>query len=181
MKDIKIYITGKHDYYFRVSTWAYYLNYKTAVIKRVGSSCEQGSPQRALLHGLYEAIQQVTEPCNIKIYSKQELGFKNPRKCREKDLILNIITAIFKAGHIVEYYVDKELNQVQIWEQLYGTPINDDGEKEIKTSEPDIKDKKTPNDVFKAEPVVKPYDYKSLYDDEDDRYGDRWVPGSGGY
>lgn len=180
MKDIKIYITGKYDYYFGISTWAYYLNYKTAVIKRTGSVCEQGSQQRALLHGLYEAIQCVTEPCHIDVYSKYSLGFKTPRKSREKDLILSVVTSILKAGHIIEFNVDKELNQVQIWEQLYGTPINNDDTNDIKTSKPDIKDKTTPNDVFKAETVIKPYDYKSLYED-DDLYGDRWVPGSGGY
>ena len=124
MKEIRIYIIGKYDYHFRVSIWSYYLNYKTAVIKTNGEKYEDGSVNRALLHGLYEALQRITEPCHIIIYTKVSLGFDNPRKSIDKNTMLNIVQTIIKAGHIVEYIVANELSQVNIWEQLYGTPFN---------------------------------------------------------
>ena len=173
MKEINIYLTGKYDYSFKFSSWAYYLNYKDAVIKGVGSKYENGSMTRALLHALYEAIQRVKEPCIIRVYSKYPLGFNRSKKSNEKDLILNIVSSIIKAGHIIEYNVDKILNQVNIWEQLYGTPINYNKHSISNKDEDDIVKDKT-------RVIMNSYDYKSLYED-DDLYSGGWVPGSGGY
>lgn len=184
MKEIKIYVVGHYDYKFKISSWAYYLNYKKAVLKRSGQIHEYGSEYRALLHGLYCALQDVTESCIITVYTKQKLLFDNPKKSRDKDFIVRIMTSVIKSGHIIKYEVDNKLEQVRIWEQVYGKHI---GKEELKSSIEE--NKSSPNDVFNTHSnnILEQaknksgWDeiYKELYEDDDDR--DVWRPGCGGY
>jgi len=185
MKEMSIYVDGKYDYRFQTIRYIYYLSYKTAVVKKSGTIVQQGSPARAQLQSLYLALQRVTEPCIINIYSKYPLGFKNPKKCNSKDLIVEILNAINKAGHIVKFIIDKEFYQVDIWEQTYGTRVpkpDNISNKQIE-NKPDIGDKQSPNDIFsikedsilsKEEQLQK--EYEELNNDMN-----VWVPGSGGY
>lgn len=186
MKNIEIYIIGNYDFNFRASIWTYYLSYKKAVIKRTGLTYENWSRNRADLQALHNALQHVIEPCKIKIYSKTRLGFDKPRLSSNKDLIVDIMSIINKEGHIVEYVFAKEMPQVDIWEQLYGTPINTSKQSNIE-NKPDIKYKKTPNDVFSRdddiikEQAMQSHDWREMYNDLMDSNNNTWVPGSGGY
>lgn len=184
MKNIEIYVIGNYDFSFKASIWAYYLSYKKAVIKRTGLTYEHWSRNRADLQALYNALQHVTEPCKIKIYSKTKLGFDKPKLSSNKDLIVDIMSIINKAGHVVEYVFTKEMPQVDIWEQLYGTPINTSRHSSLE-NKPDITDKQTPNDVF----AIDKNNEKQLNEEQIRKEWEEllkeqrgvWVPGSGGY
>lgn len=178
MKSIDIFVEGKYDYKFQLCTWIYYMSYKQAVVKRTGQINESGSPTRSALHALYKAISSIKEPCNINVYSKVPLGFKTPKKSTNKDLLVNIQIAVNKAGHIISFDVDKDFSRPVMWEQVYGTPINQDN-KSNRTVRPDISTKKTPNEVFNTESDEEKLkrEWEEILNEQ--RSG--WVPGSGGY
>lgn len=190
MKVIDIYVEGKYYYKFQISTWCYYMSYKKAVIKRTGQVNGQGSPARSTLLALYKALDKIKEPCILRVYSKIPLGFKTPKKSPNKDLLINIITAITKAGHIVSFEVDSEFYKPTMWEQLYGTPINGSTRKEdtkskdykiqTKTAIHNIENKTKHNEVFSntesEEDKIKREWEELLNDDKG-----AWVAGSGGY
>lgn len=178
MKSIDIFVEGKYDYKFQLCTWIYYMSYKQAVVKRTGQVNENGSPTRSALHALYRAISSVKEPCNIRIYSKVPLGFKVPKKSTNKDLLIDIQTAVNKAGHIISFEIDKEFSKPNMWEQVYGTPVNQD-KKSNKTTKPEISNKKTPNEVFSTESDEEKL--KREWEELLNEQNGRWTPGSGGY
>lgn len=179
MKSIDIFVEGKYDYKFQLSNWIYYMSYKTAVVKRTGQINEHGSPTRASLQALYNALEQIKEPCNIKVYSKLPLGFKVPKKSVNKDLLINIQTVVNKAGHIMSFEIDKEFSKPMMWEQVYGTPINRTSSNRI-TTKPDIENKKTPNDVF-SDTESEEEKLKREWEEVLNEGHGVWVPGSGGY
>lgn len=181
MKEISIFVDGKYEPRFKNIKYVYYLSYKTAVIKRAGNIIQEGSPARAQLQSLYLALQRVTEPCTINIYSKRPLGFENPKECNNKDLIAEIWNLICKAGHIINFKIDKEFYQVQIWEQTYGSKAPE--HEKAKESLPDIEDKESINDVFAVEEENILDKRERLRREYEELYNDTsvWVPGSGGY
>ena len=179
MKSIDIFVEGKYDYKFQLGTWIYYMSYKQAVVKRTGQINEYGSPTRSALQALYKAIEKINEPCKVTVYSKVPLGFKTPKKSINKDLLINIQTAVNKAGHILNFEIDKDFSKPLMWEQVYGTPINHD--KHInKTTKPDITNKNTPNDVFAGSESEEEKLRKEWEEILSEQHG-VWVPGSGGY
>lgn len=190
MKLVEIFVLGKYEYTNRVGTWIYYLNYKKAVIKRSGYIINAGSPTRTTLISLYNALERITEPCNIIVHSKMALGFKKPKQSLNKDLIVQILTLVNKAGHQISFDTKDDFGRVDIWEQVYGTksdgtktklPDNKENkQKDGKTNAPDIRDKSNPNDVFNTERPSN--NWKDMYNEllNDDK-NTRWVPGSGGY
>lgn len=180
MKTVKIYIVGKYDYSFKFSSWSYYLNYKEAVIKRNGSKYEDGSNDSALLHSLYCALQDLTEPCILKIYSKNRLYFDRPKVSKDKKVMSNIVKAVIRAGHIVEFFID-DLGQINVWEQVYGNPSKNKVETKVSTAVPDIENKETVNEVFETKTTIEPYDWRQMYQDEDFDGYNKWLGGSGGY
>lgn len=202
MKNIEIFVIGKYDYKSNIGTWIYYLNYRKAVIKRIGTITNAGSPNRTTLVSLYLALQQVKEPCNILVHSKAALGFKKPKQSSNKDLIIKIQTLINKAGHLVTFDTTDDFGRVNIWEQVYGK--NSDGTKpnnfNNKTSKPDINNAKKPNDVFSRETpeerakreqeeydkhieemTASHKDWRSIYSDLMCESNGNWVDGKGGY
>lgn len=178
MKSIDIFVEGKYDYKFQLGTWIYYMSYKQAVVKRTGQINEQGSPTRSALQALYKAIESIKEPCSITVYSKVPLGFKTPKKSKNKDLLVSIQTAVNKAGHIVKLDIDSEFSKPIMWEQVYGTPINQD--KSNKTNIHSIDSKKTPNEVFEIQESDEEKLKREWEELLNERSG-RWTPGSGGY
>ena len=182
MKSIEIFVDGKYDYKFQLSTWTYYMAYKNAVIKRVGQINESGSPTRSTLQALYKAIENVTEPCVLTVYSKIPLGFKTPKSSKNKDLLLNILLAVNKAGHILKFSIDKEFSKPMMWEQVYGN-VTDSDKTSLITAKPDIKDKKTVDKVFE-QPKTTLSDEEMLKKEWEELLNEQhgaWVPGSGGY
>ncbi|MBO5387942.1 MAG: hypothetical protein J6A59_07380 [Lachnospiraceae bacterium] len=193
MKNVEIFLIGKYEYNSKIGTWAYYLNYKKAVIKRCGQINNGGSHVRVALYALYRALEHITEPCNIIIHSKSPLGFKYPKKSSNKDLLIKIQTTINKAGHIVHFDTTDDYGRVDIWEQVYGTPINKGKVQRDVKSKPDIDGRKTPNDVFNTnkkeedydkiveEQAMKSKDWREMYSDLMGPSQGTWIPGSGGY
>lgn len=197
MKDIEIFVKGGYDYQSDNGRWTYYLSYKKAVIKRSGFVIHCGNSYRATLTALYLGLKQVTEPCNIIVHSKVPLGFKEPKKSKNKELIIQILTEIWNSHHIVNFDTTDDFGRVQIWEQLYGHDSNGGKIRELqqehyeKTAKPDIENKKTVEEVFstddydekvKQQALSTPYwrtMYEELMDDDDD--DGKWRPGSGGY
>lgn len=189
MKNIEIFVIGKYEFTTRVGTWIYYLNYKQAVIKRSGVIRNAGSPNRTALIALYAALEKVTEPCNIIVHSKAALGFKKPKQSSNKDLIVQILTMVNKAGHIINFDTQDDFGRVNIWEQVYGT--QSDGTKtklqnskekrqKSKIEMPDIQNKSNPNDVFNTRKPTS--NWRDMYNELlDDDKGTKWTPGSGGY
>ena len=194
MKSIEIYVDGQYDYKFKIETWIYYMSYKNAVIKNVGQETEDGSQVRSALLALYKSLEHINEPCDITIYSKMQLGFKTPKSSRNKELLYKILLAVNKAGHIIRFNIDREFSKPLMWEQLYGNSNNNVGKgieqqtaeqekTEISsqlTAEPDIKDRKSPNDVFdkqKEQEMLKK-EWEELLNDKP---GGAWTPFSGGY
>lgn len=174
MKEMAIHVDGKYDYKFKIIRAVYYLSYKDAVMKKVEYIYQEGSPARAQLYSLYLALQHVKEPCIINIYSKFPLGFKQPKKCNSKDLIVKILNLVNKAGHIVKFNIDKEFYQVQMWEQVYGTKVpNTKSVEPVETVE-DIFSIAEDDILSKEEQLKK--EYEELNTDTS-----VWVPGSGGY
>lgn len=192
MKSIEIFIIGKYEYKYKLGTWVYYLSYKRAVIKRTGQITNAGSPNRVTLYALYQALEKVKEPCEIVVHSKIPLGFNKPKESVNKDLLVQIQTAINKAGHIVKFDTKDDFGRVDIWEQVYGTPINQD-KKQRAQAKPDINNKTTPNSVFETprepnytdaeieEQKAKSTDWREMYSDLMGPSQGTWVPGSGGY
>lgn len=195
MKLVNIYLTCNYEYSSNIGKWAYYLNYKRAVIKRYGTVKNAGSVNRTLLFALYQALNHIKEPCEIEVFSKTSLGFNHPKKSPNKDLIGKILTMVNKAGHVIKFTKTDDFGMVEIWEQVYGTPICEDKHKD-KTTKPDIKNKKTPNDVFSTtdkgnEPEMSEkeieeqksaaHDWREMYSDLMSESQGSWVPGSGGY
>lgn len=194
MKTVEVFVIGKYEYKTNIGTWIYYLNYKKAVIKRVGIIQNAGSPNRVSLFALYSALQCIKEPCNILVHSKAALGFKNPKQSHNKELIFKIQTLINKAGHIVSFDTTDDFGRVNIWEQVYGK--NSDGTKpNNKTSKPDIANAKKPNDVFSREApgeqeeydkhieetAASQQDWRLMYSDLMCESNGNWVDGMGGY
>lgn len=181
MKSVDIFVAGEYDYKFQLGTWTYYLSYKKAIIKRTGQIYETGSPTRSSLQGLYKALDRITEPCYINVYSKTPLGFKTPKKSNNKDLLAKIQNTINRAGHIEKFEVDKEFSKPLMWEQVYGTPINKEHTVE-RTAKPNIDNKKEPNEVFSMHDNI---DEKALIEQEWNEILNEqhsaWTPGSGGY
>lgn len=179
MKSIDIFVEGKYEYKFQLGTWIYYMSYKRAVVKRTGQINEYGSPTRSALQALYKAIEKIKEPCKITVYSKVPLGFKTPKKSINKDLLVNIQTAVNKAGHILNFEIDKDFSKPLMWEQVYGTPINKDSNIN-RTVKPDIGNKKTVNEVFSKEESDEEK-LKREWEELLNEQNGRWTPGSGGY
>lgn len=177
MKSIDIFVEGKYDYKFQLGTWIYYMSYKQAVVKRTGQINECGSPTRSALQALYNAFDNIKEPCIITVHSKVPLGFKTPKKSNNKDLLVKIQTAVNKAGHIINLEIDKEFSKPAMWEQVYGTPINKDSNK---TTRPDIRNKNTPNEVFSNEESDEEK-LKREWEELLNEQNGRWTPCSGGY
>jgi hypothetical protein len=178
MKSIDIFVDGKYDYKFQLGTWIYYMSYKTAVIKRTGTYIGYGSQVRSTLCSLYMALGKIKEPCYINIYSKVPLGFRQPKKSANKDLLVNIQTAVNKAGHILNIEIDKEFSKPTMWEQVYGKPISK--QKVERTVKPSIENKKTPNEVFSKTESEQDRLKREWEELLNDNHG-AWVPGSGGY
>lgn len=182
MKNIDIYVDGKYYITDEIENWIYYMSYKDAVIKRVGQINEKGEYKRVLLQALYKSLEHILEPCSITVYSKIELGFNKPKKSRNKDIIIRILTAVNKAGHKIRFRVDNKFEQVDIWEEKYGNQNSNIGHSQ-NTIIPDIKGKITPNDVFKQNNIVDDHqeqlrkEWEELLNDNHSA----WVPGSGGY
>lgn len=179
MKSIDIFVEGRYDYKFQLGTWIYYMSYKQAVVKRTGQINEHGSPTRSALQALYKALDNVKEHCNITVYSKVPLGFKTPKKSTNKDLLVKVQTIVNKAGHIVIFEIDKEFSKPTMWEQVYGTPINQDSNNS-RTVKPDISNKKTPNEVFineESDEEKLKREWEELLNEQNGR----WTPISGGY
>lgn len=202
MKTVEIFVIGKYEYKTNIGTWIYYLNYKKAVIKRVGTIHNAGSPNRVSLFALYSALQCVKEPCKIIVHSKAALGFKNPKQSHNKELIFKIQTLINKAGHVISFDTTDDFGRVNIWEQVYGK--NSDGTKpnsfNNKISKPDITNAKKPNDVFSRETpeerdkreqeeydkhieemAASQQDWRLMYSDLMCESNGNWVDGMGGY
>ena len=197
MKKIEIYVKGTYSYKFNCGTWEYYLSYKRAVIKRYGNIYDIKSQNRTVLYGLYMALQQVTEPCSIEIHTREKLGFKNPKKSPNSDLLATIQNTINKAGHEIKIVENCDFAKVDMWEQVYGTPINKVESKQelnkavkensinfkhkvkgTQNAKPDIQNKETPREVFKRSESS---DWRSMYEDLLDDGPGVWTPGSGGY
>ena len=191
MKSIEIYVDGQYDYKFQIETWIYYMSYKNAVIKNVGQETEAGSQVRSALLALYKSLEHIKEPCDITIYSKMQLGFKTPKSSRNKELLYNILLAVNKAGHIIRFNIDRDFSKPLMWEQLYGN-VGKDIEQETaeqeateeisqSTAEPDIKDSKSPNDVFDKQQKEQEMLKKEWEELLNDKPGGAWTPFSGGY
>lgn len=191
MKSIEIYVDGQYDYKFQIETWIYYMSYKNAVIKNVGQETEAGSQVRSALLALYKSLEHINEPCDITIYSKMQLGFKTPKSSRNKELLYNILLAVNKAGHIIRFNIDRDFSKPLMWEQLYGN-VEKDIEQETaeqeeteeisqSTAEPDIKDSKSPNDVFDKQQKEQEMLKKEWEELLNDKPGGAWTPFSGGY
>lgn len=208
MKKIEIYVRGTYSYKFRCGTWEYYLSYKRAVIKRYGTVYDIQSQNRTVLYGLYMALQQVTEPCLIEIHTKEKLGFKTPKKSVNSDMLARIQNLINRAGHEIKIVENCDFAKVDMWEQVYGTPIekytynkkenksakitNDTSFESIETDQNLIDFKHKIKGTQNAKPDIsnassprevfkgsESHDWRSMYDDLDD--GPAWQPGSGGY
>ena len=197
MKTIDIYIVGEFDYRTKVGFWVYYLSYKSAVIKRSGSIANAMSDNRVALIALYKAISKVTEPCTINVHSKNPLGFRNPSRAYNKDLVIKIAKLISESGHIIDFIENDSFEKVDLWESTIGAKKrSEDSEKyrlvdsenndkinkakDNKTVSPDLPNIANidPNDVFKT----KNENWMDMYDDLlNDSGKSNWVPGSGGY
>lgn len=180
MKNIDIYVDGKYYITDEIENWIYYMSYKDAVIKRVGQINEKGEYKRVLLQALYNSLEHILEPCSITVYSRINLDFDKPKKSRNKDIIVRILTAVNKAGHKISFKVDNKLEQINIWEEKYNNQNNTEHNKN--TTIPDIKGKITPNDVFKQDNIDNKQEqlrkeWEELLNDNHSA----WVPGSGGY
>lgn len=166
MKKINIYIDGKGSNNKEEAQWIYYLNYKDSVIKRKGR-CGDYSLNTATLQALINALSCVNEPCEINIYSKIELGFKHPKKSKNKLFILEVQRIVNEAGHIIMFNIDKEFNQPKQWEKENNT-----------------KQQKQQSAQRKQENMEKssgPADWREMYSDLMGPSHGAWVPGSGGY
>lgn len=166
MKKVNIYIDGKGSTAKNEAQWIYYLNYKDSVIKRVGR-CGDYSLNTATLQALINALSCVNEPCEIDIYSKIELGFKNPKKSKNKLFILEIQKIVNEAGHIIKLNIDKEFNQPKRWEN----------ENNTKQQKQQADQRKQVN----MENAAGPEDWREMYSDLMGPSHGAWVPGSGGY
>lgn len=187
MKEIDIYIIGKYDTKTRVGTWIYYLEYKRAVIKRVGQVENISSSARITLVALYQALQHVTEPCAINIHSKIRVSFENAKKSANKDILLNILNIVKNAGHEINFVYENFDEKVNMWEAVYGNNSQQKQQparQKQKSVRPDTTNAKTPNDVFEhgnIEQQATPCDWRNMYSDLMGPSEGAWVPGSGGY
>lgn len=201
LKKVEIYITVKMDYKFHIGNYAYYLSYKRAVIKKVGTVKDTVSYQRTALAALYFAIKSMNEPCACTVYTLKDLQFKEPFKSDNKKLMYEVMKLINDKGQEVEFVVTNDFGRVDIWEQVYGHNVSDSRQQDTQAekkddsiesnyrdAQPDIANKETPNDVFSTESnqTSESYDKNGLghswldmYNDIDE--GSTWVPGSGGY
>lgn len=200
MKQVEIFVIGRYDYRSHVGTWIYYLNYKKAVIKRCGQIPDAKSAARVTLYALYEALGCITEPCEIIVHSKSPLGFKRPQSSNNKDVIMKIMSTVNRAGHLIHFDTKDDFGRVDIWEQIYGTPVGYDSQNKyenkhnVKTAKPSIDNANTINDVFDThkqssssedeiikEQAMQSSDWREMYSDLMGPSGGTWVPGSGGY
>jgi hypothetical protein len=134
----------------------------------------------ATLHALYMALGQIKEPCKITVHSKNSLGFKHPKKSRNKRLLHDVQYLINKSGCVVSFDDNNDFKIVEKWEELYGNkkekaPV-------IKEKAPVVKDV---NDVFKDASLINKENntsgnWRDMYDDIINS-NDGWVPRSGGY
>ena len=166
MKQIDIYIDGKGSTAKDEAQWIYYLNYKDCVIKRKGK-CGDYTSHTATLQALINALSCVKEPCEINIYSKIELGFKNTKKSRNKLFILEIQRIVNEAGHVITFNIDKEFNKPKKWEN----------ENNTKQQKQQAAQRKQEN----MEKSSGPDDWRAMYSDLMGPSQGAWVPGSGGY
>ena len=172
MKNIDIYLTSEYDYKFQIGSYAYYLSYKDAVIKRCGTKYNCKHANRALLIAFHEALSKVIEPCIITVHSKYNLGFDHPKRTTNQDLFAKIQNTINKAGHIVIYDTDKDsFNIVNTWEEIYGS-----GRKKLDTMNNGHKEE---NKAVHEATYNKSWEdmYKDLLVDSHEK----WTPISGGY
>ena len=180
MKTIEIFIRTYNSY-----DYSYYLVYKGAIIKRVKHLDERSYSVRINLIALYEALQHLNEPCNIIIHARVPLGFKQPKKSKNQDIILKIQTLVFKMGHILSIDNNNYSDLLDSWDKKY-TKGNVDRAIENKrqtTVKPSIDNKSKVEDVFDnniKEQAIQSSDWKSMYEELMSDDG-KWVPGSGGY
>ena len=182
MKNIDIYISSKYDYSSDYGIWTYYLNYKKAVIKRCGNLKSTRNMSRLALIALYNALQHVHEPCSITIHSKISLGFDRPKRSVSRDIIIKIQQLINESGHVINLDISGDFNIVNIWEQVYGTPV--------KINEPYIEETRSSEEKFNHQENKNNKDYshkpkssnwKDMYEDLMSDTHSAWVTGSGGY
>lgn len=148
MKHIDVYVNGAYDYGVRMGYWVYYLSYREAVLKRTDWVQGNGNYTRIVLWGLYKALGAITEPCNILVHSKTALGYKNPKRSSNKDLLMQILKAVSDAGHTINFVID-DFHKVEMWEQVYGKETDGAPRSKRGTSvKPDINNITSPNEVF---------------------------------
>lgn len=178
MKNIEIFLDANYDTKFNMANVAYYLVYGNAIIKRCDCIQNAGSHHRALLKTLSFALKKVTEPCNILVHSRCDLGFKNAKKSVNKDMILSITKYITSCGHVIAFDTEDDYSRVRMWEQLYGNKSS-----KQKSVAPNIKGKKSANDVFDTSnnQSEAESDWRLMYSDLMGPSQCAWVPGSGGY
>lgn len=128
MKDVDIYLDSFYGGYEEEewSEWVYYLHYKGAVIKRTGREDGRVPMRLLLLEALKEALNHMTEPCKITVHSKIRLGLERARGSSDKDIMSKIIMGSLRSGHILEFKVDKEFDDVQVWEKKHSAVVNDE-------------------------------------------------------
>lgn len=120
MRDIEIFIKGRYEYRYNLITIEYYLNYKKAVIKHCEQEVCQSTSAGATLKALDRALDHITEPCNIVVHSKYDLGIGKPKNSKNKVIIESILKKIAIGCHVVEYDTLDDFGRVRIWEELYG-------------------------------------------------------------
>ena len=186
MKTVDIYLDNTYEKNTRTCKCIYYMSYKNAVIKRTIITGEHISYNRALLIALYEALQKMKEPCNIVVHSKQGLGFKQPRRSPNKDLIIKIQLLLNKAGHIFVIDSSRDFRIVNQWETKYNIKNE---EYKVNTSDR-YKKFNNVNDVFSvdteeerkekariANEKLIEQEWKEILNER----GGVWTPTSGGY
>lgn len=198
MKQVRIYVDFSYESRYKKYIWIFYMAYKDCVMKKSGYARYYGK-DGALLEALYRAFERINQPCEVTIYSKADLGFKNPKNSNHKGLITDILRIVNNNSHIIKFEIDKEFREPFMWEQLYGK-VRTDSKVEDTCKKENKKEKLNPNDIFKIENnsnlVEKQYkkDNSDKIEDEDakaqlqkeldDLMNDRdgaWLPGSGGY
>lgn len=120
MKIVDIYVLGKYDSNTHEGQWIYYLGYCCAVKKESGFVKDAKSSHRMCLYALHNALNHITEPCELVINSKVPLGFANIKDSANRDMLVQIQKEIVSGGHIVNFEPKANFKQTEIWEKQYG-------------------------------------------------------------
>lgn len=171
MKVIDIYVIGKYEYKSQNGNWIFYMTHRGAVMKQSGFIENAGSPTRVALYALMQAIGRITEPCELKIHSRSNLGFLNMQTSKNKDLLMNIQRQIVNAGHIFSYDTNFPDKQIEKWEE-------DNRRREAEER------RKAEEEAFEKniqEQAMQSEDWRAMYSDLMGPSQGCWIPGSGGY